>query len=59
MAEDCARALHDAGARAIILAGRADDAREAALRAAGVTDFVFAGCDALAALRAAQAKALS
>jgi methylmalonyl-CoA mutase len=58
MAEDCARALRDAGARAIILAGRADDAREAALRAAGVTDFVFAGCDALAALRAAQAKAL-
>ena len=55
MAEDCARSLRGAGARALILAGRPDPAREAALREAGVSDFIFAGCDALAALSAAQA----
>jgi methylmalonyl-CoA mutase len=49
-AEATARALQTAGARHIYLAGRPTDA-EAALRAAGVTGFVFAGGDALATLR--------
>ncbi|WP_158813929.1 methylmalonyl-CoA mutase subunit beta [Methylocapsa sp. S129] len=52
MAEDAARALKSAGAQDIFLAGKPGE-REAALRAAGVDGFVFAGCDALAALRAA------
>jgi methylmalonyl-CoA mutase len=45
-----AKALQSAGARHIYLAGRPGE-QEAAFRAAGVGDFVFAGCDALAALR--------
>jgi methylmalonyl-CoA mutase len=45
-----ARALKAAGGRHIYLAGRPGE-HEAALRAAGVTDFVFAGGDALATLR--------
>jgi methylmalonyl-CoA mutase len=45
-----ARALKAAGGRQIYLAGRLGE-HEAALRAAGVTDFVFAGGDALATLR--------
>jgi methylmalonyl-CoA mutase len=45
-----ANALQAAGARHIYLAGRPGE-REASLRAAGVTDFVFAGGDALAALQ--------
>ena len=49
-AEDAARALQAAGARHIYLAGRPGE-QEAALRGAGVGDFVFAGCDALATLR--------
>jgi methylmalonyl-CoA mutase len=49
-AEATARALQTAGARHIYLAGRPTDA-EAALRAAGVTGFVFAGGDALATLQ--------
>ena len=44
-----AKALHDAGARHIYLAGRPGE-QEAALRAAGVDDFVFAGDDALKTL---------
>jgi methylmalonyl-CoA mutase len=52
MAEDAARALKGAGARVTFLAGKPGE-REAALKAAGVDRFVFAGCDALAALRTA------
>jgi methylmalonyl-CoA mutase len=47
-----AKALHAAGARHIYLAGRPGE-REAALRAAGVQDFIFAGGDALAMLTGA------
>ena len=47
-----AAALQAAGARHIYLAGRAGE-QEAALRAAGVNDFIFAGGDALAMLREA------
>jgi methylmalonyl-CoA mutase len=47
-----AKALQAAGARHIYLAGRADE-QEAALRAAGVNDFVFAGVDALTVLQEA------
>ena len=49
-AEAAAKALQTAGARHIYLAGRPAEA-EAALRAAGVTGFVFAGGDALATLQ--------
>ena len=45
-----AQALQAASARHIYLAGRPGE-REAALRAAGVGDFIFAGGDALAALQ--------
>jgi methylmalonyl-CoA mutase len=45
-----AKALQDAGAAHIYLAGRPGD-QEAAFRDAGVDDFVFAGGDALAALQ--------
>ncbi|SLN77690.1 methylmalonyl-CoA mutase family protein [Oceanibacterium hippocampi] len=51
-AEDTARALKTAGCDALYLAGRAGD-NEAAYRAAGIDEFVFAGCDALALLDAA------
>ncbi len=44
-----AEALTAAGCRHLYIAGRPGD-REPALRAAGVEDFVFAGCDALAVL---------
>ncbi len=47
-----AKALQAAGARHIYLAGRPGE-QEAALRAAGVIDFVFAGGDALATLQEA------
>jgi methylmalonyl-CoA mutase len=50
-AADAAAALAAAGVRAIYLAGRPKD--EAPLRSVGVTDFIFAGCNALAVLRAA------
>jgi methylmalonyl-CoA mutase len=52
MAAEAARRLKEAGARAVFLAGRAAE-HEQAWRAAGVDVFVFAGCDALAALAAA------
>jgi methylmalonyl-CoA mutase len=45
-----AQALQAAGARHIYLAGRPGE-QEAALRAAGVGDFIFAGGDALAGLQ--------
>ncbi|WP_454630219.1 methylmalonyl-CoA mutase family protein [Bradyrhizobium cenepequi] len=47
-----AKALQAVGARHIYLAGRPGEL-EAALRASGVADFVFAGCDALATLQEA------
>jgi methylmalonyl-CoA mutase len=53
--EGAARALVSAGARVWIAARPGE--REAAWRAAGVGNFVFAGCDALAALREAHAQA--
>lgn len=49
-AEAAAKALQTAGARHIYLAGRPAEA-EAALRAAGITGFVFAGSDVLATLQ--------
>ena len=52
MAQDAALALKGAGAAAVFFAGR-PGAQEAALKAAGVDCFIFAGCDALAALHAA------
>jgi methylmalonyl-CoA mutase len=50
LAAAAATALQDANAMHIYLAGRPGD-QEAALRDAGVGDFVFAGGDALAALQ--------
>jgi methylmalonyl-CoA mutase len=47
-----AKALRSAGAKPIYLAGRAGE-QEAALKTAGVGDFIFAGCDALAVLQKA------
>jgi methylmalonyl-CoA mutase len=47
-----AKALQAAGAKHIYLAGRPGE-QEAALRSAGVGDFIFAGGDALAMLREA------
>jgi methylmalonyl-CoA mutase len=47
-----AKALHAAGPAPIYLAGRPGE-QEAALRDAGVGDFIFAGGDALATLRQA------
>jgi methylmalonyl-CoA mutase len=48
---DAAKALAQAGAAHIYLAGRPKDAE--ALTAAGIGSFIFAGCDALATLKAA------
>ena len=50
-AADAVAALAGAGVP-VYLAGRPGE-REQALRAAGITDFIFAGCDALATLRTA------
>lgn len=47
------KALKDKGAKYIALAGRPAD--EAAMRAAGATDFVYAGCDAVSELKRAWA----
>jgi methylmalonyl-CoA mutase len=49
--EAAAAALKGAGARYVVLAGRPGD-REAAYRSAGVDAFIYAGCDAVAALNA-------
>jgi methylmalonyl-CoA mutase len=54
-AADAAKALAEAGASHIYLAGR-PGANEAAWRAGGVNEFVYVGCDALAILQAAYAK---
>ena len=51
-AETAAQALQNAGAKHIYLAGR-PDGQEAAYRAAGVDEFIFAGVDALGVLREA------
>jgi methylmalonyl-CoA mutase len=51
---EAARALAAAGATQIYLAGRPGDL-EAALKEAGVKNFIFVGCDALALLSAAHA----
>jgi len=50
-AADAARALKSAGAR-LYIAGRPGE-QEAALKAAGIEEFLYAGCDALATLKAA------
>ncbi len=50
-AADTARALKEAGARALYLAGR-PGAHEDAWRAAGIDSFIHAGCDVLAILQA-------
>ncbi len=55
-AVEAAKALSAAKARHIWLAGRPGE-REAALRAAGVQDFIFVGCDVLGALQSAHAAA--
>lgn len=52
LAAGAAKALQGAGTRHIYLAGRPGE-QEAAFRAAGVNDFIFAGGDALAMLQAA------
>ena len=53
-AVEAAKALAAAGATKVYLAGRPGNL-EAALKEAGVKDFIFVGCDALATLAAAQA----
>jgi methylmalonyl-CoA mutase len=55
-AEAAARALRAAGARGIYLMGRPSDAQQAAWSAAGVDEFVFAGCDVLAVLERAHSR---
>ena len=54
-AVDAAKALTAAGASRIYLAGRPGEL-EAALKAAGVQDFIYVGCDVVATLREAQSK---
>jgi len=49
-AEAATTALKKAGAKAVFLAGRGGN-REAAWRKAGIDDFIFAGCNVLAALQ--------
>jgi len=49
-AETLAKALVEAGAKAVYLAGKGGD-HEAAWRAAGVNDFIFLGCDVVTILR--------
>ncbi|MDQ8728547.1 methylmalonyl-CoA mutase subunit beta [Bradyrhizobium sp. LHD-71] len=55
-AADAAKALAEAGAAPIYLAGRPGE-KEADYRAAAVSDFIFAGSDVLATLRAAYQEA--
>lgn len=50
LAIPAAEALHKAGARAIVLAGSPGE-QEAAYRAAGVTDFIYVGVNAVDTLR--------
>lgn len=55
-AEETARALKEAGARQVSLAGRPGD-KEADYRAAGIEAFIYAGAELLGPLKEAQAKA--
>jgi methylmalonyl-CoA mutase len=54
-AANLAKALKDAGAVVVHLAGRGGE-RESALKAAGVDDFIFIGCDVLGVLKALHAR---
>jgi len=56
LAESTAQALTARGARAVVLAGAAGE-REAAYRAAGVTDFIFVGQNLVTTLRALLSRA--
>jgi methylmalonyl-CoA mutase len=53
-AEAAAKALREAGARHIYLAGRPGE-HEAAFTAAGIGSFIYVGCDVVAMLKAAHA----
>lgn len=55
VAEATAKALKDAGASLVLLAGRPGD-KEAALKSAGVDQFLSAGADAVATLKGLQEK---
>ncbi|MBK9079753.1 MAG: methylmalonyl-CoA mutase small subunit [Hyphomicrobium sp.] len=55
LAEPTARALKAAGAKLVLMAGRPGD-KEAALKAAGVDQFLSAGADAVATLKGLQGK---
>jgi methylmalonyl-CoA mutase len=55
LAQATAKALKDTGAKLVLMAGRPGDS-EAALRAAGVDQFLSAGVDAVAALQGLQEK---
>jgi methylmalonyl-CoA mutase len=55
LAAPTAKALKAAGAKLVLMAGRPGD-EEAALKAAGVDQFVFAGADAVATLKGLQEK---
>lgn len=55
VAEATAKALKDAGASLVLMAGRPGD-KEAAMTAAGVDQFLFAGADAVATLKGLQDK---
>ncbi len=57
-AEATAKALKAAGAKLVLMAGRPGD-HEAALRSAGVDQFLFAGADAVATLSDLQARLAS
>ncbi|XSG81245.1 MAG: methylmalonyl-CoA mutase family protein [Methyloligella sp. ZOD6] len=54
-AAEAAKALKDAGASFIYLAGKPKDGREE-MQSAGIDDFIFAGCDTLGVLQDAQQK---
>ncbi len=54
-AEATAKALKAAGAKLVLMAGKPGEA-EAALKAAGVDQFLFAGADAVATLSGLQVK---
>lgn len=55
-AEDAAKTLRDAGSSAIYMAGRAGEREEQLIRA-GITTFIYTGCDTLELLSAALEKA--
>lgn len=55
LAEPVAKALKAAGAKLVLMAGRPGE-KEAALKTAGVDQFLFAGADAVATLEGLQKK---